>query len=126
MNALPPTGARSVPGFTPPLDLPGTPGYTLTNLVAGSWIAARNGAVITFVPSAITNVESYQLRYSSASVYKSAEESVVTTIPLMQNVKEFVIVTGLAATDSTANFKVYALTSDGNERGSNAVKVMRM
>ena len=200
VNTLPATGAGSVGGFTAPLVLPGTPGYTLANLTAdiaaldaaftavgvadrslayiratrdallspirtrlqqyrrailgrfapgspvveslpayspapgstpapfsasGSWIPARSAAVITFVPSVSTNVTQYQLRYSSATTYKSSEESVVTTIPATQAVKEFAVTTGLAATGSMANFKVYALTSDGNERGSNAVKIVR-
>ena len=55
--------------------------------------------------------------------YRAAEELAVAALP--KTATTFETATGLAAPGSAATFKVYVLTTTGNEKGSNAVKVTR-
>ena len=200
INAIPATGAGSVPGFVPPLTLPGATAYTLPTFAAelaavdaafaavpvadrsvkyareqrnallapvrtrlqqyrrailgrfapespvvqslpayspapgstpdsveasGDWNAASGKAVITYAPSETLAVASYQLRYSPGATYKTADEQVVSTNAATVTPRDFRTSVGLAAAGSVANYRVYAVTADGNEAGSTTVKVVR-
>ena len=201
INAIPATGAGSVPGFAPPLILPGATPYTLALFAAdlaavesafaavpiaersvkyaraqrnallapirtrlqqyrrailgrfapdspivaslpayspapgstpdsveasGEWNAASGKAVITYTASETLAVASYQLRYSPGNTYKTSDEEAVLTNAATVTPREFRTTTGLAASGSVANYRVYAVTSDGNEAGSATVKITRL
>ena len=201
INALPATGAGSVPGFAAPLLLPGATPYTLANFSAelaavesafvavpvadrsvkyareqrnallapvrarlqqyrravlgrfaagaafvvslpayspapgstpdaveasGNWNAGFAKAVITYTASETLAVASYQLRYSPGNTYRASDEQAILTNAATATPREFRTATGLAATGSVANFRVYAVTNDGNEAGSATVKITRL
>lgn len=92
--------------------------------LSGAWDTGMNQAILTYTISKDPNLESYQLRAGgSGTRYDTESEQVVATNA--PNVLFFLTDTGLVASGSVVWFKVYVLTTTGNEKGSRAVKVVR-
>ncbi len=80
-------------------------------------------ATLTWTPSDNANLDYYSIRYHPGPRYKAAEEQAVdTTVP---GITTFDTDFGLVASGAVAWFKVYVVTTTGNEKGSAAVKVIR-
>ncbi len=80
-------------------------------------------ATLTWTPSDNANLDYYSFRYHPGPRYKAAEEQAVdTTVP---GITTFETDFGLVASGAVAWFKVYVVTTTGNEKGSAAVKVIR-
>lgn len=73
--------------------------------------------------SANPNLAHQGIRYHPGPRYKAAEEQSVALIPAgtTTTFSDY----ELPASGSVPSFKVYVVTSTGNEKGSNAVKVVR-
>jgi hypothetical protein len=99
------------PGATPqPVTLSGSGTVTGGHLV---WTASSNPAL-----------SHYAVRYHPGPKYKASEEQAVAIVPAGTTVLDTNF--GLAASGSSAWYKVYVVLTTGNERGSNAVKVIRL
>jgi len=91
--------------------------------LSGAWAPASSSAVLTWTASNNPDLDHYVVRYHPGPKYKAAEEQIVDTVPA--GTKTLTTILGLAAEGSVAWYKVYVVTKTGNERGSNAVKVIR-
>ena len=108
----------SIPALTPP------PGDTPAPVqLSGEWNAGTDMADLVWSASAETDLDHYALRYHPGPKYKAAEEQPVATIPA--GTTTFSTDFGLPAPGSIAWFKIYVVTSDGREKGSNAIKIVR-
>lgn len=85
--------------------------------------ARESKAHLVWSASANPALDFYSIRYHTGPKYKAAEEQVVgsATVGTLEFLTDF----GLPAQGSVAWFKVYVVTTTGNEKGSNAVKVIR-
>lgn len=92
-------------------------------VLAGSWFVAGSTGRLDWMPSTDANLDHYSIRYHPGPRYKAAEEQAVDTVAAGTNT--FDTLYGLAASGSVSWFKVYVVTGTGNERGSNAVKIIR-
>lgn len=109
----------SLPRYSP---LPGsTPEPASAN---GMWNAATSLADITFTPSASASVVRYELRYVAGPDYHADDESVAGSL-LVGSPLVFNTLAGLPGPGTTASYRVYAITAEGNERASNTVVVAR-
>ena len=91
--------------------------------LSASWDAAESKARLVWSASLDAALDFYSIRYHPGPKYKAAEEQVVGSAPV--GTLEFLTDFGLPAQGSVAWFKVYVVTTTGNEKGSNAVKVVR-
>ena len=89
--------------------------------LTGTWDATTGKAALSW-SAAASSEASYSVRTTGSLPYKADEEEVLTTLP--NGITHFHTDAGLTLPGSEANFKVYVVTPSGNERGSNAVKVM--
>lgn len=94
--------------------------------LSGAWNAAQTAAVLTWTASDNENLSGYSVRYHPGPTYKAAEEQAISGGTVGPTVTTLQTPVGLAAPGSVAHFKVYVLTSTGNEKGSNSVKVTRV
>lgn len=109
----------SLPRYSP---LPGsTPEPATAN---GTWNSVTGMADIAFIPSTSTSVVRYELRYVAGPDYNSEDESTAGTIAA-GSPSVFHTLAGLPAPGTTASYRVYAITADGNERSSNTVVINR-
>ncbi len=109
----------SLPRYSP---LPGsTPDAAVIN---GLWNSSTNLAVITFVPSPSASVERHELRFVAGPDYAADDETIVVSIPT-SNPPQFETLVGLTTPGTTASYRVYAITTEGNERASNTVVISR-
>lgn len=108
----------SLPALTPPAGATPDP-VTLS----GVWDATQQRAVLTWEPSTAPDLAHYSVRYHPGPRYRASEEQTITQVP--PGTHTFVTNFGLVASGSVSWFKVYVVLSTGNERGSNAVKVIR-
>jgi hypothetical protein len=90
--------------------------------VIGSWDADTQKAALAWTPSTVSDV-TYSVRTTGSLPYKAEDEEVLAALP--GGTTHFHTDTGLLTSGSEANFKVYVVSSAGNERGSNSVKVVR-
>lgn len=110
----------SVPALSP------EPGATPEAVaLSASWDTASDLASLVWTPSDNPKIAHYAVRYCSPPTYKVAEEQAIAGGIVAPTITTFETLFGLAATGSMACFKVYVVTTDGNEKGSNAVKVIR-
>ena len=111
INSLP--TLSPAPGSTPdPVNL------------GGAWDTTLKMAHLTYTASTDPHLAEYQLRVSLGGTgYSAADESVVATNP--PGILFFNTDTGLVASGSTAFFKVYVITTTGNEKGSKTLKIVR-
>lgn len=118
--ALPPGHAlaSTIPSLTPP------PGSTPDPVSASvSWDGGLGQAKIVWSASSDPDLDHYSIRYHPGPRYKAAEEVVVDSV--LPGTLEFFTTFGLPAEGSVAWFKVYVVLGGGNEKGSNAVKIIR-
>jgi len=118
--ALPPGHplASSIPALTPP------PGATPDPVqLSASWNSGTDMADLVWSTSVDPNLSEYSIRYHPGPRYKAAEEQTVDSVPA--GTTTFSTDFGLPAPGSVAWFKVYVVLTTGNEKGSNAVKVVR-
>ncbi len=80
-------------------------------------------ATLTWTASDNANLDNYSIRYHPGPRYKAAEEQAVDR--LNPGNTSFDTDFGLVASGAVAWFKVYVVTTTGNEKGSAAVKVIR-
>ena len=100
-----------------------SPGSTPSAVkLSATWDTERELAVFTWSASSLPEVH-YALRTTGSLPYKIEDEEAVVTV----TTGNLTAATdaGLQAPGAEANFKVYVVTKDGNERGSNTVKVKR-
>ena len=109
----------SLPALSP---VPGsTPDAVTAN---GSWIVASLMAKLLWTLSTHANLLRYEIRFCAGPNYSSENESVIGTV-LPADPREFLTDAGLTTPGSKSSFKVYVITSTGNEKGSNTVTVTR-
>lgn len=109
----------SLPRYSP---LPGgTPEAATAN---GTWNATTSLAVITFVPSPTASVVRHELRFVAGPDYAADDESIVASLPT-SSAPQFETIVGLTTAGTTASYRVYAITTEGNERASNTVVISR-
>jgi hypothetical protein len=108
----------TIPALTAPAG--GTP--KAVNL-SGIWNAGTDMADLTWTPSDNVNLDHYEIRYHFGPKYKASEEQPVDSVA--PELTTFSTDFGLVAPGSIALFKVYVVTTLGNEKGSNAVKIVR-
>ena len=110
---------ESMPRLTP------EPGSTPDAVTAnGSWIVASLMAKLLWTLSTDANLLHYEIRFCAGANYSTENESLIGTV-LPGGLLEFLTDAGLTTPGSTASFKVYVVTTTGNERGSNTVVVTR-
>ena len=110
----------SLPRLTPP------DGATPDAVVlSGTWNAATTQADLAWSPVTDESVTTLQLRASAGPEYDAEDESIVATFPAGTTPPAWSGLWGLAAPGTAATFKLYSITAEGNEHGSNAVTVTR-
>ncbi len=110
---------QSLPRLT--VEAGSTPNAVTAN---GSWIVAQLMAKVLWSESSDANLLHYEIRFCAGPNYSSENESVIGTIQ-PADPREFLTDAGLTSPGSTASFKVYVVTTTGNEKGSNTVVVTR-
>lgn len=109
----------SLPKLTP------DPGSTPAAVTATAvWEVATQQAKITFTASTDPNLDHYELRMSPGPTYSTENETVIASLS-PADPREFFTDAGLMSSGDVASFKVYVVTTTGNEAGSNAVTVTR-
>ena len=110
---------ESLPDLTP---APGsTPDAVTLN---GSWIVLSLMAKLLWTLSNHANLLRYEIRFCAGPNYSSDNESVLGSV-LPGDLLEFLTDAGLTAPGNVASFKVYVITTTGNEKGSNTVTITR-
>jgi len=109
----------SLPDLTPAA---GSTPDAVTASVA--WMPLLLKAKITFSASTNLSVIQYEIRFCPGANYSTDTESVIGSISPGATL-EFLTNAGLAVTGDTASFKVYVITSTGNEKGSNTLVITR-
>lgn len=92
--------------------------------LSASWNGGTDMADLVWGVSADPDLDFYSIRYHPGPKYKAAEEQTVDSV--IAGTQTFSTDFGLPAPGSVAWFKVYVVTTTGNEKGSNAVKVVRV
>lgn len=110
---------QSLPRLTPE---PGsTPAAVTINVV---WDPVLLKAKITWSASTAADLFQYEIRFSVGPTYDTDTESVIGNVSPTAP-REFLTDAGLAADGNVASFKVYVITTTGNEKGSNDVAITR-
>lgn len=91
--------------------------------LTGEWADPPETGRLTWGESTDPDLDHYSVRYSPGTSYKSKDEEVVASVP--PGTLTYDTLTGLAAPGSQAWFKVYVVLTTANEKGSNAVKIVR-
>ena len=106
-------------------ELSPAPGSTPDAVTANiSWDATLLKAKITWSASADPNLAQYEIRFTPGPDYSTDDETVVGNV-LPSDPREFLTDAGLAASGNISSFKVYDITTTGNEKGSNRVTITR-
>lgn len=108
----------SLPKVTPPAG--STPKAVV---LSGVWNAGTSMADLSWGASDNANLKEYQIRACDPPKYKTSDEEPVATIAKTSTT--FSTNFGLGVSGATKIFKVYVVTEDDNEKGSNAVKIVR-
>lgn len=108
----------TLPALTPPAG--STPDAVV---LSGAWDSAKAAAVLTWSASQSARLDHYSVSACLGKSYRTTEEAVLGTVAA--GVLTFTTDHGLAIDGAALSVKVYVVTRDGNERGSNAVKVVR-
>ena len=109
----------SLPKLTP------DPGSTPDGVLAsGSWNVPTTQGKLTWDAATSPEVVEFEVRWSPGPNYDPDTEVVLANIPVA-GPREYSTTQGLLAIGDVSNFKIYAKTGTGNERGSNTVKVTR-
>ncbi len=89
--------------------------------ISGLWNGTSSKAHLEWTASANPNLDHYSIRSCDPPRYRAADESVVASVAAGTTV--FDTDDGLLAAGSAKIFKVYVVTHDDNEKGSNSVKI---
>ena len=108
----------SLPKYTP--DAGSTPDSVNLSAV---WEPALGKARLAWEASANPKLSHYEVRQSGGSTYKTADEFAVATVAKTDT--QLLTAAGIGVPGAVNCFKVYVVTQDGNERGSNTAKVSR-
>ena len=108
----------TIPALTPP---PGSTPQAVS--LAGTWDVPGDTGRLDWSASTRPDLDHYAIRYHPGPRYKADEEQAVTTVA--PGILTLDTLFGLPASGSVAWFKVYVVTTTGNEKGSNAVKIVR-
>lgn len=109
---------ESLPRLTP------APGSTPDAVVlSGQWDDVNTFAQLNWTASSDPNLTSYDIRMSPGPTYSTSDETVVDSV--IPGTLGYTTLEGLELPGSTAGYKVYVVTSTGNEKGSNAVIISR-
>jgi hypothetical protein len=109
----------SLPALSP---APGsTPDGVTANIV---WDAVQQKAKLTWGLSAAADLFQYEIRFCAGPNYNSDVETVIGNVA-PSDPREFLTDAGLSAPGNVATFKVYVITTTGNEKGSNTVAITR-
>jgi hypothetical protein len=92
--------------------------------LSASWDGGSSMAELVWSASLDPDLDYYSVRYHPGPKYKASEEQTVDSV--IAGTETFSTDFGLPASGSVAWFKVYVVTTTGNEKGSNAVKVVRV
>lgn len=107
-----------LPRLTPP------PGTTPPPLgVSGAWDPTINKGSMTWVASTATNIDKLQVRGCTGGTYRNENEEVIADLPA--DATHFETDWALSVQGSIASFKVYVMTTTGNENGGKPVKIVR-
>lgn len=109
----------TLPRLTPPEG--STPDAVV---LSGSWNTTTGQAELVWSPVEDDSVSELELRATAGAEFDAEDESVVATIA-PDAPATWSGTWGLLAPGAAASFKVYCITPEGNERGSNAVTVER-
>ena len=90
----------------------------------GSWIVASLMAKLLWTASSDANLSHFEIRFCAGPNYSTDNESVIGAV-LPNAPLESLTNVGLANPGNIAGYKIYAITTTGNERGSNTVTVTR-
>jgi len=82
-------------------------------------------AKVTFPASSETNIVHYSVRFSVGTTYSTNDENVIANIPAGPGPFTFFTDAGLAVAGDEIVIKVYTVNDTGNEKGSNAVAVVK-
>lgn len=108
----------SLPAVSPP------PGSTPDPVVlSGVWNPTSQEADLSWTPSAHPTLKHYVVRACDPPRYRAADEVAVATI--LPPATTFSTAFGLGLSGAVKFFKVYVVTDDDNEKGSNSVKIIR-
>jgi hypothetical protein len=110
---------QSLPRLTPE---PGSTPAAVTITV--EWVASTQMAKITWSASTAADLYQYEIRFCAGPTYNTDVESVIGNVSPMAP-REFFTDAGLVTVGNVASFKVYVITTTGNEKGSNDVAVTR-
>jgi len=110
---------ENLPAVAPTTGVSTAPDMTLT----GEWDPTRLAAILTWSGTQDASHDRFEVRYHPGPKYKDAEEQVVGSV--LKGVLSVITDYGLSVPHSTAWFKVYNILSNGEERGSNPVKLVR-
>lgn len=105
--AVAPTGPSTVPGVE----------------LTGEWDTMRAAAVLSWSSAPPETHERFEVRFCSGAKYKESDEQVVGSV--LKGVLSVITDYGLATPGAEGWFRVYNITTDGEEKGSNAIKVSR-
>lgn len=111
---------ETLPRLTPPAG--STPDAVV---LSGTWNPATTQADLTWSEVTDESVTTLQLRATAGPEYDAEDESVVASFPAGTTPPAWSGLWGLAAPGTATTFKLYSLTAEGNEHGSNAVTVTR-
>lgn len=110
----------SLPALTPP------PGSTPDAVnISAVWNAGLSKAVVTYTASTNPNLQEYELRASFGGTKYNVDTASVVGSHLAGDLTPFETNTGLVASGSKAFYKVFVITTTGNEKGSNTASVTR-
>ena len=112
---------QSIPAITPP---PGSTPDPVGNIVV-IWDAAQSKGKIDFTASPSANLATYELRTCIGSTYRTQDETVVTSILSNASLLQFLTNVGLTTSGASRLFRIYAITDDGNEKGSPNIRITR-
>ena len=87
------------------------------------WNPATLMADFSWSASDNPNLKQYELRACDPPTYRAADEVLVANIPETQTT--FSSAFGLDASGAVKLFKVYVITDDDNEKGSNVARITR-
>ena len=108
----------TLPRLTPP---PGTTPKPV--VVSGAWDNQLGQARLTWPAATASNVDKLQVRACTGGTYKAADEEIIADLPAATTHWEGDW--GLTAPGAIATFKVFVMTTTGNENGGKAVKIVR-
>lgn len=111
---------ETLPRLTPPAG--STPDAVV---LSGTWNPATTQADLAWSPVTDESVTTLELRATAGPEYDAEDESIVASFPAGTTPPAWSGLWGLAAPGTATTFKLYSLTAEGNEHGSNAVTITR-